>query len=301
MLRRRLLAVLIIPLALLLLATPLVGDQIYLKSGGRPIEGTVVAEHPDRIEVKLASGEVKTISRSDIAMIQKVSAGAAEFKTRLKNLEDDDLDGLLELAAWCGENRLRRQRLTVLKKAIKVDPDCPEANRALLKKWNGSRWVKDREKGKVPAPQAASKAKYEAIGLTLTTPTGWKAQDSGAKGLKLDGPSRYRQAVCVQDVAHSSHLDMVLQAVECIHKFSGNTTVERFPAAHVLLVIAYVFQPFVWLIRVYVDRAIQRENDGMKARRRQIKAGRHRHITLSNRKISSDVGMRLRQFRLHDR
>ncbi len=194
MLRRRLW---LVPLLLALLATPIIGDQIFLKDGKR-IDGTIIAEHADRIEVKLESGEVKTIPRSAIGMISKAKKSAGEYKKRLAALPKDDLDAHLDLAAWCAENKMRRQRTAVLKRALKIDKNCPEAQRALIKKWNGSKWVKDKAKRKVAAPQAASRAKLEKIGLTLTAPTGWQTKDGGDKGLTLTGPSRYREAVTLE-------------------------------------------------------------------------------------------------------
>ncbi len=187
----------LVPLLLALLATPLIGDQIYLKDGKR-IDGKIVAEHPDRVEIKLASGEVKTVPRSEIGMIKKASAAEGDFKKRLAALEKDDLGAHLDLAAWCAENRLRRQRTIVLKRAIKIDKDCPEAQRAMVKVWNGSKWVRDKKRRKVDAPQAASRAKLEKIGLTLTAPTGWTAKNAGEKGITLNGPSRYRQPVTLE-------------------------------------------------------------------------------------------------------
>jgi hypothetical protein len=50
----------------------------------------------------------------------------------------------------------------------------------------------------VETPQAASQAKYEKIGLSLTTPTGWTLADSGEKGVTLSGPARYRHPVTLE-------------------------------------------------------------------------------------------------------
>jgi hypothetical protein len=97
------------------------------------------------------------VPRADIAMVKKGTSRADEFRTRLKAVADDDVEGLLELAAWCDEQKLSRQRVTVHRKILKVDPDCPEARRGLRQCWNGSKWAKDPMKCEVEPPAAGAR------------------------------------------------------------------------------------------------------------------------------------------------
>jgi hypothetical protein len=181
----------------LLLSVPVLADSVYLRSG-KVLKGTVVREHPDKIELKLPSGEIKTIPRDDIAMIHKGVSKTEEYRKRLKAVDEKDLNALLDLAEWCQEQNLRRQRVSVLRKALKIDPDCAEARRGLLERWGGSKWVKDREKGKVPPPTLASEREFPKIGLKLRPIADWKVDDRGEKGLVLSGPDRYRCPVTLE-------------------------------------------------------------------------------------------------------
>jgi hypothetical protein len=197
--RQRVLTVFI----LLILAAPLIADSVYLKNG-TCLKGTITAEHPDRIEMKLESGEAKTIPRSEIAMIKKGSAPTEEYRKRLKATDEKDLDAMIALASWCGENNLKRQSVAVLRKVLKLDEDHPMSRRALKMTWTGSKWSKDKKKNKVGAPTAASQLMREKMGLKLTPPAAWQVKDTGETGLALTGPERYRQPVKIEILLSSA-------------------------------------------------------------------------------------------------
>jgi hypothetical protein len=180
---------------LLLLAAPLSADTVMLKSG-KSLNGTIKAEHPDRIELELESGEVKTILRSEIVLVRKGRSIHEEYKSRLAEAKGD-AEKLRELAAWCESKKMKRQRRSVLREILKLEPDCGEARHAAGQIWNGEKWVKDRAKGRVPAPKPGRVVAFQPQGVKAVLPEGWTSE-IGPERSVIRGPARYRRPVEIE-------------------------------------------------------------------------------------------------------
>ena len=92
--------------ALLLLISPAAAraDIVWLENGGR-IEGEIVHEGPDEIEIKGAAGTV-VLKRDDIESIEKKLAPDKELEARRSKLADDDVAGRVALAQFVLDKRL---------------------------------------------------------------------------------------------------------------------------------------------------------------------------------------------------
>ena len=178
------------------LAATLSADSIILKSG-TSLDGEITAEHPDRVEIRLRSGEMRTVPRDEIAVLRKGESRLDQYRKRLAAVKSDDVAGFLDLAAWCSEQKMSRQRIQVLRKAVKANPDCAEARQGLGQIWNGKSWKKDKKKGVVAPPAAGPKAKCEALGIQITLPKGFTVRPSDDSELRIQGPARYRVPVII--------------------------------------------------------------------------------------------------------
>ncbi|MEM8884738.1 MAG: hypothetical protein AAGD14_11760 [Planctomycetota bacterium] len=133
------------PIALLLLLCSFsYADVVYLK-GGRKLVGKVVSEegevvvnpynssHPEmQLDVvRVPASKVKRIVRTWPTPEQV-------FERRIAAAES--ADALVELAAWCAEEKLKAQRLWALERALRLDPDHAAARKALGSKAPRGRW-----------------------------------------------------------------------------------------------------------------------------------------------------------------
>jgi hypothetical protein len=108
---------------------------------------TYVVKTPSGGEVTLAASQVKEVVRqSEIEM---------EYD-RVRLRYPDTVEGQWDLAEWCRENKLNRQRTTHLERVIALDSDHVKARHALGYESDGGKWVTRDEKKK-----AAGYVKYK--------------------------------------------------------------------------------------------------------------------------------------------
>jgi len=88
--------------AIVLCALPAVADVVHLKDG-RTVEGKIVAETPDHVEVKQRYGTIK-IDRKEIKRIEAVVSKTEQYERALK--EAKTLEEFRKLVAWCDENEV---------------------------------------------------------------------------------------------------------------------------------------------------------------------------------------------------
>jgi hypothetical protein len=119
-------------------------DVVHLRSGGQ-IEGKVLEETADAIRVRTRFG-VQTIARSEVVKIERKETAEEVYARRLASLEPGDVEGLLDLARFCKEQRLTAEWKATLERVVAADPDNEEANRALGRERVDGRWMTGAEK-----------------------------------------------------------------------------------------------------------------------------------------------------------
>jgi len=147
-------------LALLLLSLLASADTVWVK-GGRRIEGLVVREGDEVVVNEFYSAVdgvqlgTHRIPKDRVKKIRRTRPRPRhEFQRRLRALvapapsrgwEDeertDPTKGLLELAAWCKEERLKDERTYALELVLRIDPEHEEARKLLGSKAPKGSWV----------------------------------------------------------------------------------------------------------------------------------------------------------------
>jgi len=111
-------------------------DTVFLK-GGQKLEGKIITEKPDYVEIKTRFGTVK-IERERIEKIVFSQTKEEEYCKRFAKIDKNDPDALFELAGWCQENKLKKEYRELIKMTLAADPQHDGANKELGKtKYNG--------------------------------------------------------------------------------------------------------------------------------------------------------------------
>ncbi len=133
----RVLGCLLLSAALVGLASPLLADVVTRKNG-QTVEGTIKEKTDDHVIVQTKFGPI-TVQMSDVLKIETGGTSPADaFKAKWEEVDKTDTIALNELAEWCAENGLGREKAKVYRAVIEVDPDNETARRALgFSKVNG--------------------------------------------------------------------------------------------------------------------------------------------------------------------
>lgn len=125
---------------LCLLAVPVVsrGDTIFLKDG-RKLEGKVVSEKGDHVEIDTKFGRAK-IEKSRIAKIVRGETAEDEYRKRLKALDKEDPNAVFALAEWARAKGMKKEYRKLLEMTVKANPQHEGANKALGKVKYDGRW-----------------------------------------------------------------------------------------------------------------------------------------------------------------
>ncbi len=129
--------------AVLLFAAIALADTIHLK-GGQKLEGKILAEKPDYVEIRTRFGNIK-VERERIDKVEYGETPEEEYKRKLKKVDKNDAEALYELAQWCKENKLKKEHIQLLKKVLKANPQHDETNREMGKVKYDGRWFNPSE------------------------------------------------------------------------------------------------------------------------------------------------------------
>jgi len=113
-------------LALLLLTSPALADEVELTSGS-VVEGKV-QDLGDSIRVT-RSGASIVYPKSMIRKITPKKTVEELYEDQTKALKGGDLDGRLKLARWCLEKKLLKEAAAEFKKVVALDPEHEEARK----------------------------------------------------------------------------------------------------------------------------------------------------------------------------
>jgi len=115
-----------------LLAAPGQGEVFVLQNGGR-IEGQLL--NPDQSPrslylIRTPEGAQIGLEARQVAQVLRRRPAELEYE-KIKPTYPDTVEGQLALAQWCLEHNLLSQRREHLERVIQLDPNHPEARRAL--------------------------------------------------------------------------------------------------------------------------------------------------------------------------
>ena len=139
-----------LPLLLLLLLAVLVGapigavaDVVYLRHGGK-LEGRIVQRSETSVEIDIGAGTM-TFPMSSVDRIEEGRSPLDEYDERAAALDANDGSGWLALARWAARAGLGTQSTRAYRHALDLDPNDPEANRALGRETVDGRWMTQEE------------------------------------------------------------------------------------------------------------------------------------------------------------
>lgn len=122
---------------------PAAADIVHLKNGNR-VEGEVQpGSKPGTIKVTVDRGHELEIEERDVREIERKKAPAKEFDERFVSLARDDVEGVLALAAWARERKLRSKEEQAYRRVLEIDPNDPVARKELGFAVFKNRWVKE--------------------------------------------------------------------------------------------------------------------------------------------------------------
>ncbi len=110
-------------------------DVIHLKNGG-VVRGKIVKQRPSSksqsgsIKLQTASGSTLTIADAEIESVQRRRMVFEQYELKRRQAADT-VEGQWNLAAWCREQGLKKQRATHLERVVELDPGHLEARRGL--------------------------------------------------------------------------------------------------------------------------------------------------------------------------
>jgi hypothetical protein len=130
-----------------MLATQARADLIRLNNGGE-IRGSVQhkTDLAGRTEVSIVTltGARIVVSRSDIEFVTPRSIELEIYESRVRTLPDT-IEAHWELAEWCRQNKLTRQRTEQLEAVLALDPDHEAAHKALRHTFHNGEWLSQEE------------------------------------------------------------------------------------------------------------------------------------------------------------
>ena len=141
------------PLAAVLLATaPALGDEIYLKGGGR-VSGRIVERTATRVAIETGPGRV-TLPLTRVERIVEGRSTIEAFAEQAADLAAGDVAGWADLARWAEQRDLLTQARFAWQRVLATDPGHPEANAGLGRVPVDGEWMSSddayRARGYVP-------------------------------------------------------------------------------------------------------------------------------------------------------
>jgi len=115
-------------LCLSIAASTGLADEVHLESG-RVIEGAAT-QQGDKVVIAIESGRI-TVSRDEVARIERSASPLAQVEERDGRLAPDDRAGLLKLADFCRDHDLPAKERELLLRVIARAPDDLTARRRL--------------------------------------------------------------------------------------------------------------------------------------------------------------------------
>ena len=133
----------VIALALALAATPVLGDELFLKGGGK-VTGEIVKETEEAVTVDIGAGTL-TVRKASVVRVEKSTSPLQKYRAQAASLAPEDVEGWRKLGHWAEGQALRTQAREAFTKVKAIVPNDPEANRALGLVLHDGHWVTEKE------------------------------------------------------------------------------------------------------------------------------------------------------------
>jgi hypothetical protein len=136
-------------------------DFVKLKNGAI-VRGRIQrsAKKPGTADISITtlSGKTVDLIREDIADITRRPLVLEEFESRATQTRSNEAD-LWNLAEWCREKHLSKQRAELLKRIVKLDPTHEKAHRGLKHVKRNGNWI-DRDQERLDLGYVKYKGRY---------------------------------------------------------------------------------------------------------------------------------------------
>jgi hypothetical protein len=130
-------------LAVLLLPTLALPDEIFLKSGGQ-LSGRIVSRSESAVEIDVGAGRIK-VPASSVVRIEKGRSAFEDYEERALSLVPGDVAGWQALGDWASARGLGTQAREAWERALQAAPEDPRANAALGRVQVDGRWMSEEE------------------------------------------------------------------------------------------------------------------------------------------------------------
>lgn len=116
-------------------------DLVKLLSGGE-LRGKIVHAPDSKLKIRLETltGATVVVDRDQTQFVTMRSLNVEEYETRLKHL-DDNWEAHWNLAEWCRQHSLSKQRETHLIRVTELSPGHEKAQVALGRVWHQGAWI----------------------------------------------------------------------------------------------------------------------------------------------------------------
>ncbi len=162
----RSIACLAVAVSPLIMCGPVQADLVKLLNGGE-VRGKIIGgthsgrSSSDTIVVETLSGITISVTRGDTKFLTMRPLSVEEYETRVRKMEET-LEAHLELAEWCRQQNLTKQRETHLLRVVEFDPHHEKAQTALGRTWHEGAWV-DRDEMMASRGYVKYKGKYVTV------------------------------------------------------------------------------------------------------------------------------------------
>ena len=133
----------VVVLALAAAPLPLLGDEVFLKGGGK-VTGEIVKETEEKVTVDIGMGTM-AVQKSSVVRIERSASPLQEYRAQAATLAPEDVEGWRKLGRSAARQGLTKQAREAFGKVKAVAPDDPEANRALGLVLLDGHWVTEKE------------------------------------------------------------------------------------------------------------------------------------------------------------
>lgn len=130
-------------LVLALATTPALGDELFLKGGGR-ITGEIVKETEAAVTVDIGAGTM-TVKKSSVVRVERSASPLQDYRAQAASLAPEDVEGWRKLGRWAAGQGLNTQAREAFTQVKAIVPDDTEANRALGLVLLDGHWVTEKE------------------------------------------------------------------------------------------------------------------------------------------------------------
>jgi hypothetical protein len=133
----------VIVLVLAVAATPVLGDELFLKGGGR-VTGEIVNETAAAVTVDIGAGKM-TVPKSSVVRVERSASPLQQYRAQAASLAPEDVEGWRKLGRWAAGQGLATQAREAFTKVKAVVPNDPEANHALGLVLHNGHWVTEKQ------------------------------------------------------------------------------------------------------------------------------------------------------------